>query len=167
MAGSGSKALAIELSEGRLLRLARPASSVFIANPEIADVSVQSPRLVYVFGRRPGETTLYAIDGEDNVILGQRVLVSHNLSRLNEELARLVPNGQITASSIDGGIVLSGSVPDADMAENARRLASRFLGDTEDLINRISVTAARSGEERSAHAPRSDHPRRGARLRSG
>ncbi|RMD64292.1 MAG: type II and III secretion system protein family protein, partial [Alphaproteobacteria bacterium] len=40
--------LVIPNQQGRLVRLRKPAASVFIANPEIADVSVKSARMVYV-----------------------------------------------------------------------------------------------------------------------
>ena len=37
-----------------------PFSSLFVANPEVADVEVKSPRLVYLTGVGVGETTLFA-----------------------------------------------------------------------------------------------------------
>lgn len=52
--GEGSKVISIEKDQGILIRLARPANTVFVANPEIADIQVKSPRLVYVFGKNPG-----------------------------------------------------------------------------------------------------------------
>ena len=48
----------IELSEGQLLRLDRAMASVFIANPGIADVSAKSSRMLYLFGKSVGTTTL-------------------------------------------------------------------------------------------------------------
>ena len=74
--GPGTQSLTIEVNEGQLIRLNQPASSVFIANAQIADVNVKSPRMIYLFGKRPGETTLYALDAKDNVITNARVVVS-------------------------------------------------------------------------------------------
>ena len=101
-----------------MVRLDRPVNSVFIANSDVADVSVKSPRLVYLFGKRPGETTLYAVDSNEQVVANYRVVVSHNLSRLNSALARLFPEGGVSAASIDTGIVLSGMVDSPTEAEN-------------------------------------------------
>jgi pilus assembly protein CpaC len=136
----GDQKLAVEVNEGRLVRLQRPASSVFIANASIADVSVKSPRLIYLFGNRPGETTLYALDSSDNVVANMRVVVEHNMSRLNSALEQLVVDGGIEATSLDGGIVLTGAVASAAEAEDARRLATRFAAKGDDVINRILVT---------------------------
>ena len=132
----------LEVNEGQLIRLQSAATSVFIANPEIADVSVKSQRLVYVFGVKSGETTLYAVDRNDRVIASIRIEVNHNLSRLNEGIDRLVSNGEVDAISIDGAIVLTGNVRDSVDAENARRLAARFIDeDKEEVINQIRISA--------------------------
>ena len=133
--------LSVELNEGQLVRLDQPVNSVFIANADVADVSVKSPRLVYLFGKRPGETTLYAVDKNERVIANYRVVVSHNMSRLNQALARLFPEERVLATSIDTGIVLSGMVDSPAEAENARRLARRFIGKKEEVINQLQVMA--------------------------
>ena len=153
-AGSGEAALqgravptngdpiAIEINEGQLLRLDRAMESVFIANPAIADVTAKSERLLYLFGRTVGTTTLFALDANDNVIANVTVTVNHSLTRLQSALNDLLPDGQIVASSVDGAIVLTGAVATATEAENARRLATRFLGSDGEIINRLAVTAS-------------------------
>src|SRR6185436_16294401 len=57
-----------------------PASTVFVAEPDIADVQVRSPELIYVFGRRPGDTTIYAVGDRNTVLANLSVHVTHNLS---------------------------------------------------------------------------------------
>ncbi len=140
--GPGPESVELEVNEGRLVRLSQSAQSVFIANAGIADINVKSPRMIYIFGKKPGETTLYALDANDNVITNARVLVTHNLSRLNSALGDLLPAGGVTATSIDGGIILTGAVASAADAEDVRRLTTRFIGKGEDIINRIAVTQA-------------------------
>ena len=131
----------IELNEGKLIRLDQEAESVFIANPAVADISVKSPKLIYLFGKAPGETSLFALDANENVIANMRVVVTHNLSRLQTALDRLVPNGNIVPISIDSGIILTGGVPTATEAEDARRLATHFIAETEEIINQLRITA--------------------------
>ena len=135
-----SKSIEVELNEGRLVRLRSAANNVFIANPEIANITVKSTRLIYVFGVRTGETTLYAVDRNDRMVANLSVRVVHNLSGLNDNLKKMVSSGDVRAFSVDGGIVLSGAVSDSQDAENARRLAQRYVGgEKEDVINRIKV----------------------------
>ena len=133
--------LTVELNEGQLVRLSQRAASVFVANPLVADVSIKSDRLVYIFGTGVGETTLYAVDASDNIVANVAVVVTHNISRLNATLRRLAPAGGISAESLDGGIVLTGAVENPTVSEDARRLATRFLGENEEVINQLAVTS--------------------------
>lgn len=137
--GTGDTPLELELHKGRLVRLDRPAASIFVADEEIADVQPKSPRLVYVFGNRVGETTLYAVDEAENVVASERVIVRHNLSGLRDALARTAPGGEVEVDSIDSSLVLRGTVGSAEAAENVRRIAARFAGEGEGLINNLHV----------------------------
>jgi pilus assembly protein CpaC len=132
--------LTLELNEGQLVRLDRPAASVFISNPTIADVNVRSTQLVYLLGRAPGKTTLFALDSQDNVIVNMEVVVHHNLARLREALDTLLPTAGLNVTSIEGGIILSGTVGTGTDAENARRITARFIGSGEEVINQLAVT---------------------------
>src|SRR5690606_29003475 len=66
----------IEVSNGTLIQLSQPASSVFIADPEVADLQVKSPRMVYVFGKKAGSTSLYALSGKDEVLYSGTIRVN-------------------------------------------------------------------------------------------
>ena len=50
----------IALGEGRLFRLDADASNVFVADSAVADAQVAGPRMVYVYGRKAGTTTVTA-----------------------------------------------------------------------------------------------------------
>ncbi len=51
-----SVVISVPVSQGRLLRFDEPVESVFIADPNIADIRVVSPQLVYVYGKNLGHT---------------------------------------------------------------------------------------------------------------
>ena len=61
--------LTLEVNKGTAIKLPGPASTVFVAAPDIADVQVRSPTMVYVFAKKPGDTVLYAVDAQDRVLL--------------------------------------------------------------------------------------------------
>src|SRR5207248_1045344 len=67
--GPSTVQLQVEAGKGRLVRLDRPAASVFVADPDVADIQVKSPSLVYVIGKNAGETTLFAVGERDEVIV--------------------------------------------------------------------------------------------------
>jgi pilus assembly protein CpaC len=136
---NGGGAVTLEANKGRLIRLREAAATVLVADPAIADVQVKSPNLLYVFGKKPGETSLFAVDARDRVLLNVTVTVNHNLSRLQRTLKMLMPNEQIDATSVDGAIILTGSAKSNASAENARQVAAQFVADEKRVINRITV----------------------------
>jgi pilus assembly protein CpaC len=131
----------IEVGKGQVIRLPRPAATVFVADPEIADVQAQSPSIIYLFGRRAGSTSLFAVDDEDTVLLRSTVRIDHNLAGLRKAIGQLLPTGSIEVSSVDGSIVLDGAVESPSEAEELRALAARYLGEDETLLNRTRVSA--------------------------
>ena len=133
--------LVLEIRKGQLLRLERPAAAVFVADPEVADVQAHSPTLVYVFGRRSGATTLYAVDENEDVLLRREIVVEHHLSGLQSVIREVAPDSRIEVRSVDGGIILEGAVRDAVKAQELREIAGRYLGENETLINRLTVAA--------------------------
>jgi len=72
--------LTVEVDHALLLRLDRDADLVHIANPGIADISVETPRMMFVIGLAPGETGLYILDRDGNELIVGDVLVTPNTS---------------------------------------------------------------------------------------
>ncbi|MGI9500331.1 MAG: type II and III secretion system protein family protein [Geminicoccaceae bacterium] len=131
----------IEVGKGQVIRLPHPAATVFVADPDIADVQAQSPSIIYLFGRRAGSTSMFAVDENDNVLLRSAVQVDHNLAGLRNAIDHLLPGNAVDVSSVDGSIVLAGKVDSPTNAQELRELASRYLGEDEILLNRTRVGA--------------------------
>src|SRR5229473_2319093 len=131
--------LRVAVSSAQLVEFPRPARSVFIADPAIADVQVPAPDSVIVFGRKPGQTTMIAI-GEDNKPLAKiQVIVSYEFSDLRRLIQQEVPNADIKLATTPNGMILSGVVPNDDMAEKVRAAAQRYASDKDNVINRVQV----------------------------
>jgi len=140
---SATTELKLEVGKGRLNRLDRPANTVFIADPKVADVQVKSPTLVYVLGKAPGGTTLFAVDGQDKVLLNLGLEVGVDETRIAELIKREAPDSQVQVTSANGAIILSGKVASATQGEEILRIAAQFVqGDVAGrLINRLTVEA--------------------------
>jgi pilus assembly protein CpaC len=131
----------VEAHQGRVVSLERPVTAVFVADPAIADVQAQSPTLLYLFGKRAGATSVFAVDGDNKVVFRRTVVVQHDMPRLRAALAAAAPGAAVGVDSIDGGLVLRGEVESPATAENLRALTTTFLGDKETLVNRLAVLA--------------------------
>ncbi len=136
---TGDELLELEVNKGILVRLPKPASAVFVANPEFADIAVKSPTLVYVMGKRTGVTTLFAVDGQDRVLADVNLVVNHNLTDIRSSIGAVLPDTQVEARSVPGGLLLTGMVNSTREAEEARRIGARFLAENEALINQIHI----------------------------
>jgi pilus assembly protein CpaC len=139
--GANGAPIVLEVGKGTLIRLTAPAATVFIANPDVADVQVKSPSLIYMSAKAPGETVIYAVDASDSVLVNSPVRVEHDISRLRSSLRQLAPGERISAESVDGNLVLSGIVSDAGRAEKARAMAASIAGEVKgsQVINRMTV----------------------------
>lgn len=134
-------AIRLDVGKGTLLRLDHDADTLFVADPEVADVMVKTPRLVYLYGKAPGETSFYAVDKEQRIIVNKPVVVKRDVSRLQAAIDQLVPEGAVDVRAVDGTLVLSGHVESPGEAEEARRMARTFVTDDKLLINHISIDA--------------------------
>ncbi len=136
-----SNEMVIELGvgSGRLIRLDSAMSTAFVAEPKIADIQVKSPRLVYVFAREPGETSLFAVDDRERVLLNARIRVTHDLDGLRTALGGMLPDSAIKVKSLNSSIILTGRVPNATAAEDARRIAVPFSPQEGGVINQLRV----------------------------
>lgn len=132
--------LNIDVRKGTLIRVDSPVSTVFVADPAIADIQIKSPTLVYIFAKRVGETIIYGVTEEEDVVLSRIIRVNHNLSRLQSALNQFIPEGRVQAASLDGALVLRGAVESPSEAEDARRIAASFVGDPATIVNKLDVT---------------------------
>jgi pilus assembly protein CpaC len=133
--------LSVEVGKGQLVRLDHPVNSVFVADPDVADVQVKSPTLIYVFGKSGGETTLYAVGDNDQVVLNRSVRVTYDAARIEDAIHKMAPRSAVSVASIDDSLVLQGTVYSVSEADDIRRVVARFLPDPKQLVNKMKVDA--------------------------
>lgn len=72
---SQADSLNIEWSGAYVLKLEQPASDVIIANPKVADVTVQAPDRLVIIGKLPGITRLIVMS-DDNIAIDTQIVVT-------------------------------------------------------------------------------------------
>lgn len=135
------ESMVVEINKGTILRLPGYATVVAVADPAIADIEVLAPDLVSVQGRGVGQTTVIAFDARGDEILNETITVNHNLSKLMHIVKRVLPDSNVTFDSMDGALVMSGSVASPLEADNITRVVQPFLGE-DVLVNMLSVTGS-------------------------
>jgi pilus assembly protein CpaC len=131
--------ITVDVSKGVLITLDRPADTVFVADPTIADVQIKSPKLIYLYGKEPGDTSLYAVDADQKVMLSRPVSVTRDVAQLQSAISRLQPGAGVRVSAVDKSLVLTGNVGSASAAEEVKHLADGFITDDKQLVNRVTV----------------------------
>ena len=126
-----------------MLRLPRPAATIFVADPNLVDFQTKSALLVYVFGKVTGETVLYAVDGAGGVLYAGRIEVTQNLAGIRAAMARVLPDDAITVEAAGSAVTLSGTVLSAAHAADAAAVAAQFVDakKNEIVINLLAVAA--------------------------
>ncbi len=81
-AESRASELTVKYDQSQILRISRPVAEIIIGNPTIADVSVQSSKLLVITGKSFGMTNMILLDNEQNVILENRIIVQREQSQI-------------------------------------------------------------------------------------
>ncbi len=134
--------ISVELNKGAMVKLEKPASSVVIADPDTADVQVVSPKLLFVHGKKVGETSLYAVDGNDDPILTSVIKVTHNLSSLTQTVKRVIPDSDVSFRTLDGGLVMEGFAGTAEESQKIQSVATSYLGPNEHVVNMVHTNGS-------------------------
>ncbi len=131
--------LTLEVSKGTLVRFDKAVDNVFIADPNIADIQVKSPTIAYIFGKSQGQTSIYAITNDDEVVYEGEISVSHNLGNFEAALNMVMPDARIKVETYEGLMILKGHVQNPEQAEEARKMAAEFIGDESTIINKLAI----------------------------
>lgn len=124
----------------RSVELPLDASDVLVGDPGIADVSVTSPRRLYVVGRETGLTNIFVQGDDGNEIARIELSVSLDPRPIKAALKRALPEERSIDVVADGEIVtLMGTASSDGAAGRAARIASRFVESDDQIVNLLTV----------------------------
>ena len=132
-------ALHVTAGQEVLVRLNADATSVFVADPEVADVHVPSPRVLLVLGKKAGTTTLYALGANNAELLKRTVSVGQDLDSLRRMVAARFPDMNLRIDAGPGSLQLSGDARSADDANAVVQMVTPYLAEKQVLVNRMTI----------------------------
>jgi len=138
---NSSQDLVLSVGSGQLLRLSQPASTVFVADPSIADIQAPMSRAVFVLGKKAGTTTVYALDAAGNPIARRVVTVRLNLDELHAVLAQRFPALHLELRAAPGSLMVSGAVSSAQEITAVTQTLQPYLSNKETLINQMTLAS--------------------------
>lgn len=134
---NASSSIDLSVGRGRLISLPAPMVDVFVANDAVADVQVRSARQLYIFGKAPGETSIYATDASGRVVYSTVARVGNNIETIDQMLSLAMPEAKIAANTMNGLVLLTGTVESPDDAAEAERLVQAFVGEGTKVLSRL------------------------------
>ena len=122
-----SREVLLSVGEGELVSLPSSVANVWTSNPEVADVQVNSPRQLGLFGKANGEATIIATAADGTVIYGAHVRVSQNISSMTQMLRAAMPEADISVTHVGQIAVINGTVASPEDSAQAEMLVRAAL----------------------------------------
>jgi pilus assembly protein CpaC len=123
----------LNIGEGQMINLPRGVASVWTSNPKVADVYVNSPRQINLFGKDMGEATVIATAADGSVVYGAKVRVNQNISDINEILHQAMPDANLNVRTVGQVAVINGTVASPEDAAQAEMLVKAALNPGVDV----------------------------------
>ena len=130
--------LNLNVGQSRRLLLASEAAAVSIAAPEVADVQLLSPTVLYVIGRSVGRTSVSILAG-DGWNEERLVSVGLDLAPLRAALEDAPGLGGARVRPIAGGVAVGGETASAEAAGRALRIAAATLPEGVPIENELRI----------------------------
>ena len=130
----------IPVSQSRLFRLETPVASVFVANPEIADVQLVSSGVLFVVAKAVGRTSVAALDADSELVGEWTIATVLDIQPARAAIEGVPTLKNVVVRQLNRGIELSGTVASIAAADLALRLTTTALPEETPVENRISVT---------------------------
>ncbi|OAO03753.1 type II and III secretion system protein family protein [Parasphingorhabdus sp.] len=131
--------VSVAVGRGKLITLPSPIEDIFIAENQIADVQVRSPRQLYIFGKKGGQTSFYATSASGKVIYSAEVSVGAEISSIDQMLDLAMPEANISVSSTNNFVLLTGTISNPEDAEEAESLVQAYVGDGTRVVSRLKT----------------------------
>ena len=134
----------LPVGKARLIRLPVKVRDVLIANSETANVVVKTPRLIYLVGLVAGTTNAFFLGDNGEEVLRLEISVNLDADTAEKTIKSLIPNSDIGVTAVNNHLFLTGNVRSAQISENARLIASRFVPNAGqdgggEVINMLAV----------------------------
>jgi len=143
-----SKAVATEVQrfelgvgKSKVVDLTTSIKRASLANPEVADTVVLSPKQIYLTGKAVGVTTLTLWKENGELFSAFDVTVSPDLSQLREQLHKVLPDEQgILVTAAHDHVTLSGTISNLARQSRALEIAEPYA--PKKVVNLLQVGGA-------------------------
>ena len=131
--------MVLSIGRGQLVTVPGRLADVFVADDKVADVQVKSASQIYVFGKSGGETTVYASNAAGQIVWSANVRVGSNIDSVDQMLRLAMPDANVTVSTMNNMVLLTGTIAAPEDAAEAQRLVQAYVGTTTNVVSRLRM----------------------------
>lgn len=133
------KVIVMSIGRGQQVNLPSAVTDVVVADPNIADVDVRSSKQIYILAKGPGETTVFATDAAGRTVYSATIRVGSNIDSIDQMLKLTMPEADIQVTTMNGIVLLTGSVKQPDDVIEAEALVQQFVGAAK-VVSRLKTS---------------------------
>jgi len=129
------------VGKSKVVDLTTPIKRASLANPEVADTVVLSPKQIYLTGKSAGVTTLTLWKENGELFSAFDITVSPDLSQLREQLHKILPDEKdIMVTATHDHLTLSGTISNLARQSRALEIAEPYA--PKKVVNLLQVGGA-------------------------
>ncbi len=129
--------LLVTVNKAETLSADQDFSEVLVGNPEIADVVALTSTSLYVLGKKIGTTGISLLSADKRVMAVINVEVTYDIKGLKARIAEHAHGSNVDVSSVNGQILLTGTVRDSVMLSRVLAIAEQVA--PKGVTNALSV----------------------------
>lgn len=131
----------VDVDQALNIPLDQPATTVFVANPNIADVIAPDSANLIVMGKKLGTTSLYVFS-KDSSAKRYVVDVVRQTGRMTDAIHHDIPGTAVEVTSTPHGVIVSGNVQTPRDAARLKNVIGQHLDDKDQIAMHVGVQSS-------------------------
>ena len=136
------QALHLSVGRGQLMNLGAPVTDVFVADPNVADVRVVSPKKLFVHGNDLGRTNIFGMDARGEVVFGIELQVVPDAKAAQAQMQAMAPNSNANIQLVSDQLVAEGVVNDVGEAMQVAALSDQLAATEGPTANNTVISGS-------------------------
>ena len=133
------KTIRLGLNKAVVIDLPTDAHDILVADPTLADAVTRTSRRIYLFGKMVGQTNIFVFGPNGEEIVSLDLEIERDISNLEANLRRFLPDSDIKVEIISDNIVLTGTVRTPLDSTRVEELAKAFIKGGEATTRNITA----------------------------
>ncbi len=133
------KTIRLGLNKAVVIDLPTDAHDILVADPTLADAVTRTSRRIYLFGKMVGQTNIFVFGPHGEEIVSLDLEIERDISNLEANLRRFLPDSDINVEIISDNIVLTGTVRTPLDSTRVEELARAFIKGGEATTRSITA----------------------------